>query len=95
MQVESNSNTKLREYQVEKNREYQDNIKIRVDHREYQDLHLQSLDNTGEYQEPATKPETSVKLVINKPEITYENTKMEGQRKSEQKFTMNKVSKKK
>ena len=49
---------------------------------EYQDLHLRPLENTGQYQELVTKQKTSVKTVNNKPEITYENTKMEGQNKS-------------
>ena len=52
---------------------------------EYQDLHQRLEENTGQYQELVTKQETSVKLVIKKPEITYENTKMEGQNKSEPK----------
>ena len=50
---------------------------------EYQDLHQRPLENTGQYQELVTKQETSVKLLIKNPEITYENTKMEGQNKSE------------
>ena len=58
---------------------------------QYQDLDLQVHENPvdlqihenpGQYQELAKNPETSVKLVIDKPEITYENTKMEGQNKS-------------
>ena len=48
---------------------------------QYQDLNLQTPENTGQYQELFKKPETLVKLVINKPDITYENTKMEGQNK--------------
>ena len=51
---------------------------------EYQDLHQRPQENTGQYQELVTKQETSVKLVNNKPDITYENTKMEGQKESEQ-----------
>ena len=46
----------------------------------YQDLNLQAQENQGQYQELVKKPETSVKL-----EITYENTRMEGQNKSETK----------
>ena len=49
---------------------------------QYQDLDLGPPENPGQYQELVKKSETSVKLVINKPEITYENTKMEGQNKS-------------
>ena len=52
---------------------------------QYQDLHQRPQENTGQYQELVTKQETSVKLVIKKPEFTYENTKMEGQKKSEPK----------
>ena len=52
---------------------------------QYQDLDLCAPENTGQYQELVIKSDTSVKLVINKPEITYENTKMEGQNKSEPK----------
>ena len=54
---------------------------------EYQDLHLKPPENIGQYQELVTKQETSIKIVNNKPDITYENTKMEGQRKSEPKNT--------
>ena len=52
---------------------------------QYQDLDLQTHENTIEYQELVKNPETSVTLVINNPEITYENTKMEGQNKCEPK----------
>ena len=52
---------------------------------QYQDLNLRTLENTEQYQELVKKPETSVKLVINNPDITYENTKMEGQNKSKPK----------
>ena len=52
---------------------------------QYQDLDLQTPKNTGQYLELVKEPETSVKLVTNRPEITYENTKMEGQNKSEPK----------
>ena len=52
---------------------------------QYQDLNLQTPENPGQYQELVKKSETSVKLVIYKPDITYENTKMEGQNKSETK----------
>ena len=48
---------------------------------QYQDLHLRPPEKPGQYQELVTKQETSVKLVNNNPEITYENTKMEGQNK--------------
>ena len=51
----------------------------------HQGLHLRPPENPGQYQELVTKQETSVKLVNNNPEITYENTKMEGQNKSETK----------
>ena len=50
---------------------------------QYQDLDLRTPENTGQYLELVKEPETSVKLVNNRPEITYENTKMEGQKKSE------------
>ena len=46
----------------------------------YQDLNLQAQENSGQYQELVKTQETSVKL-----EITYENTRMEGQNKSETK----------
>ena len=49
---------------------------------QYQDLDLQPPENTGQYQELIKGRETSVKLLINKPEITYENTKIYGQNKS-------------
>ena len=52
---------------------------------QYQDLDLRTPENTEQYLELFKEPETSVKLVNNRPEITYENTKMEGQNKSEQK----------
>ena len=52
---------------------------------QYQDLNLQTPENPGQYQELVKTKETSVKLVINKPESTYENTKMEGLNKSEPK----------
>ena len=61
------------------------NISIEATTGQYQDLNLQTPENTVQYQELVKNPETSVKLVINKPEITYENTKMEGQNKSETK----------
>ena len=51
----------------------------------YEDLHIRPLENTGEYQELVKKPETSVKLIIHKPEITYENTNKESQSTSETK----------
>ena len=51
---------------------------------QYQHLDLRTPENTGQYQELVKKSETSVKLV-NNPEITYENTKIEGQNKSETK----------
>ena len=47
-----------------------------------QDLDLRPPENTGQYQELVKNPETSVTLVINNQDITYENTKMEGQNKS-------------
>ena len=47
---------------------------------QYQDLNLQAQENQGQYQELVKTQETSVKL-----EITYENTRMEGQNKSETK----------
>ena len=49
---------------------------------QYQDLNLQTPENTGQYQELVKETETSVQLVINKSAMTYENTKMEGQNKS-------------
>ena len=49
---------------------------------QYQDLDLRSPDNTEQYQELVKTAETSVKLVNNSNDITYENTKMEGQNKS-------------
>ena len=52
---------------------------------QYQDLNLQTPENPGQYQELVKKSVKSVKLVINNPDITYENTKMEGQNKSETK----------
>ena len=52
---------------------------------QYQDLDLQTPENTGQYQELVKNPGTSVKIVSNNPEITYENTNMEGQNKSEPK----------
>ena len=50
---------------------------------QYQDLDQGT--NPGQYQELVKKTETSVKLVTNKPEVTYENTKMHDQSKSEPK----------
>ena len=52
---------------------------------QYQDLDLRTPENIGQYQELVKETETSVKLVNNNPDITYENTKMEGQNKSEPK----------
>ena len=52
---------------------------------QHQDLDLQTPENTGQYLELFKEPETSVKLVINNPDVTYENTKMEVQNKSEPK----------
>ena len=49
---------------------------------QYQDLDLQTPENTGQYQELVKTPETSVKLVTDKPDITYENTRIEGQNRS-------------
>ena len=48
---------------------------------QYQDLDLGTPENTGQYQELVKETETSVKLVNNNPDITYENTKTEGQNK--------------
>ena len=53
---------------------------------QYQDLHLRPPEHTGQYQELIMNQETSVKIVFNKPEITYENTKIQGQRESETKI---------
>ena len=61
------------------------NISIEATTGQYQDLNLRTLENTEQYQELVKKPETSVKLVDNNPDITYENTKTEGQNKSEPK----------
>ena len=52
---------------------------------QYQDLDLLPPENPGQYQELVKNPETSIKLFINNSDITYENTKMEGQNKSEPK----------
>ena len=52
---------------------------------QYQDLDQGIAENPGQYQELVKEAETSVKLVINKPDITYENTKMEGQNKRDPK----------
>ena len=52
---------------------------------QYQDLALQPPENTGQYQELVKNPETSVERITNRPEIIYENTKMEGQNRSEPK----------
>ena len=49
---------------------------------QYQDLDLRTPENTGQYQELVKEAETPIKLVNNNPDITYENTKMEGQNKS-------------
>ena len=49
---------------------------------QYQDLDFRSQDNTGQYQELVKAPEMLVKLVNNSNDITYENTKIEGQNKS-------------
>ena len=49
---------------------------------QYQDLDLCAAENPGQYQELVAKP---VKLITNKPDITYENTKKEGQNKSDPK----------
>ena len=48
---------------------------------QYQDLDLRTPENAGQYQELVKETETSIKLVNNNPDITYENTKMEGQNK--------------
>ena len=47
-----------------------------------QGIHLRPPENPAEYQEMVTKQETSVKLVNNNPDITYENTKVQGLNKS-------------
>ena len=52
---------------------------------QYQDLDQGTAENPGQYQELVKEPETSVKLVINKPDITCENTKMEDQNKRDPK----------
>ena len=52
---------------------------------QYQDLDLCAAENPGQYQELVKNPETSVKLVNNNPDITYENTKTEGQNESDPK----------
>ena len=49
---------------------------------QYQDVDLRTPENTVQYLELVKEPETSVKIVSNNLEITYENTKMEGQNKS-------------
>ena len=49
---------------------------------EYQDLHLRYPENAGEYQELVPESKTGAELVMNMPDITYENTKVEGQNKS-------------
>ena len=51
----------------------------------YQDLGLRTPENTGQYLELVKETETSVKVVSNNLEISYENTKKERQNKSEQK----------
>ena len=53
---------------------------------QYQDLDLRTPENTGQYLELVKEPETSVKLINNRPEIAYENTKMESQKKIEPKY---------
>ena len=52
---------------------------------QYEDLDLCAAENQGQYQELVAKPDTSVKLITNKQDITYENTKTEGQNKSDPK----------
>ena len=52
---------------------------------EYQDLHLQNPDNAGEYQELVPESKMGTELVMNMPDITYKNTKIEGQNKSNSK----------
>ena len=49
---------------------------------QYQDLNLQTPENPEQYQQLVEKSETSVKIIIYNPDITYENTRMEGQNKS-------------
>ena len=49
---------------------------------QYQDLDLRTPENTGQYLELVKEPETWVKLVNNRPENSYKNTKMEGQKTS-------------
>ena len=43
---------------------------------QYQDLDLCAAEKPGQYQELVAKP---VKFIKDKPDITYENTKMEGE----------------
>ena len=52
---------------------------------QYQDLDLQAQENTGQYLELVKETETSVKVVSNNLEISYENTEKERQNKSEPK----------
>ena len=52
---------------------------------EYQDLHLRQTENAGEYQELVPKTQMGAELVVKMSDITYENTKMEGQGKIETK----------
>ena len=49
---------------------------------QYQDLDLCAAEKPGQYQELVAKP---VKLITDKSDITYENTKTEGQNKSDPK----------
>ena len=49
---------------------------------QYQDLDLCAAEQPGQYQELVAKP---VKLITDKPDINYENTKTEGQNKRDPK----------
>ena len=50
---------------------------------EYEDLNPQHQENAVEYQELAPETKTEADFVTNMPNITYENSKMKSQSKSE------------
>ena len=56
-----------------------------VEPSEYQELYLRHPENAGEYQELVPESKLGAELVMNMPDITYENTKVEGQSKSKPK----------
>ena len=53
---------------------------------QYQDLDVRTTESPRQYQELVKTPETTVKLVTDKPDITYENTKVQTRNNSGTKY---------